>query len=347
VGAHLVVTQIVRALVSKGMIVDTVAIVGANHRAGKVVSYLESSRFGAAKVVGIFDDRVSPRDPTCIPARGTIADLLELGKSSRIDRIVIALPWSAERRLIEIVHRLKALSADIVLCPGEFALALRRKEVDYIADVPVFRVAPRPLASWKHVLKEAEDKTLSILLLVALFPFMAGIAIAIRASSRGPIIFKQTRHGFNNSEFDVYKFRTMKIETLDYSGARQTARKDARLTGVGAFLRKTSFDELPQLFNVLKGEMSLVGPRPHPLGMRTRDRLCHEIAADYAHRHRMKPGITGWAQVNGYRGPTELPDQLLRRLEYDLHYIENWSLALDMIVLARTLGQIFPSARSF
>ena len=166
---------------------------------------------------------------------------------------------------------------------------------------------------------------------------MAIIAITIRLDSPGPILFRQRRHGLNNAEFEILKFRTMVATPSDPGdGRRQTQRNDTRITRVGNFLRRSSLDELPQIFNVLRGEMSLVGPRPHPTEMRTENRLGSEIVADYPHRHRVKPGMTGWAQINGYRGATQTAEQIRRRVTYDIFYIENWSLLFDIKILALT-----------
>ena len=195
----------------------------------------------------------------------------------------------------------------------------------------------RPLRGWSGFLKGAEDRVIALLLMPLALPLMALIALAIRLDSKGPVLFRQSRHGQGNAEFRIFKFRTMEWrgEALA-TGARQTQRGDARVTRVGRLLRAASLDELPQLFNVLRGEMSIVGPRPHPVMMRTENRLGHEIAPDYAHRHRVRPGLTGLAQINGSRGAMETAGQLRHRVEHDLRYIDNWSLSLDLGILALT-----------
>jgi len=186
------------------------------------------------------------------------------------------------------------------------------------------------------LLKELEDKILSIVLMLLILPLMIMIAISIRFDSPGPIIFRQRRHGLNNVEFDIFKFRTMGVHPGGSAEFQQTRRHDPRVTRVGRFLRRTSLDELPQIFNVLCGQMSLVGPRPHPTAMRTENRLGHEIIPDYWRRHRMKPGMTGWAQINGLRGATQTVDQVRRRVECDIFYIENWSILFDIKILILT-----------
>jgi lipopolysaccharide/colanic/teichoic acid biosynthesis glycosyltransferase len=178
-------------------------------------------------------------------------------------------------------------------------------------------------------------------------PLMAFIAVAIRLDSRGPILFRQPRHGLNDRVVCVYKFRTMYHEATDLGGGRQTTRDDDRITRVGRFLRRTSLDELPQLFNVVRGEMSLVGPRPHPINMLTEEKLCHEIVAGYAQRHKMKPGITGWAQINGWRGATDTCYQLRQRVEHDIYYVENWSIGLDLKILLATAFRGFFNSQAY
>jgi exopolysaccharide biosynthesis polyprenyl glycosylphosphotransferase len=235
------------------------------------------------------------------------------------------------------VQRLKALSVPIALCPQHIELAAPSLPIGYLANsVPVSLLADRPIQRWDAVVKGAEDLIIGGIITISLLPVLALIALAIRLDGPGPIIFKQRRHALNNREFDVYKFRTMRWSDPVIDSLRQTSRNDSRITRIGRLLRSSSLDELPQLFNVLKGEMSLVGPRPHAVDMRTEERLGHEITDMYAHRHRVKPGITGWSQVNGARGATDTTAQLQRRVELDLHYIANWSLLLDLRILALT-----------
>jgi len=197
------------------------------------------------------------------------------------------------------------------------------------------------------VVKRLEDVVLGSILSLLLLPLLAVIALAIWLDSPGPIIFRQRRHGWNNRSFDVYKFRTMRWSASNSSSLIQTSRDDERVTRVGRLLRRLSLDELPQLFHVLRGDMSLVGPRPHAVDMRTEDRLGHEIIDEYPHRHRVKPGITGWAQVNGCRGATQTAEQIRRRVELDLYYADNWSVLLDLKILVKTLGSVISGKNAF
>ena len=214
--------------------------------------------------------------------------------------------------------------------------------------LPVMLLADRPIKRWSAVLKAGADRVLAAVLTLLLLPLLAGIALAIRLDSPGPVLFTQRRHGFNNGEFDIYKFRTMRVATAGADAPlQQTVRGDPRVTRVGRFLRKWSLDELPQVFNVLDGTMSLVGPRPHAVNMRTEQHLGHEIVDAYPHRHRVRPGITGWAQVNGARGATDTAAQLQRRVTLDLHYIEHWSPLLDVKILVLTCREVLRATNAF
>jgi Undecaprenyl-phosphate glucose phosphotransferase len=332
---------LLRRLQSNGVLRQAIAIVGSGPLVDRLVAYLNGLDHSLVEIVGIFDDRTTRLPETSLKPHGTLDDLLELGRRQQIERVIIALPWSAEERILHVMRRLKAQSIDIALCPDLAIFSLPHKTFDYVGSLPTLRVAERPLRRWDAVIKTAEDRLLGTLFLLLALPVMLCIALAVRLDSPGPVLFRQKRHGFNNTEIEVWKFRTMYQDMVDPSGAKQTQRNDARVTRVGAVLRRLSLDELPQLFNVMQGSMSLVGPRPHPVGMRTHDLLCHEIVEDYAHRHRVKPGITGWAQVHGYRGATEDPEQLRRRTEHDLYYIEKWSLFLDLKIIFLTILQVF------
>jgi exopolysaccharide biosynthesis polyprenyl glycosylphosphotransferase len=222
-----------------------------------------------------------------------------------------------------------------------------RRPVISEGGCPAIRITDRPISGERFMIKVAEDKIIGFVLLFIFSPLLIAIAIAIKLTSPGPVLFRQPRHGYNNRVFEVLKFRTMRQDLGDPTGARQAQRNDSRVTRLGRFLRRTSLDELPQLFNVLRGEMSLVGPRPLPIGMRTQDLACHECAEQYAHRHRVRPGITGWAQVCGYRGATEHPVQLQQRVKLDLFYIENWSLQFDLKILFLTGLRLLNSKSAF
>jgi exopolysaccharide biosynthesis polyprenyl glycosylphosphotransferase len=226
---------------------------------------------------------------------------------------------------------------DIRLAAHTNKLRFRPRSYSYLGDVPVIDIFDKPIADWDVFVKAAFDKIVGALCLIALSPVMLAVALAVKLDSRGPALFKQSRYGFNNEKIEVYKFRSMYVDQLDAAARRLVTRNDPRVTRVGRFIRRTSLDELPQLFNVVfKGDLSLVGPRPHAMHARAADHLYDDVVDGYFARHRVKPGITGWAQVNGWRGETDTPEKIQKRVEYDLDYIENWSLLRDIYILALT-----------
>jgi Undecaprenyl-phosphate glucose phosphotransferase len=346
-GTRLLLCQVHKVMTKHSVLREAIAIVGAGPLADRLIAHLESVKDFPVEVVGIYDDRRGRTPPRCRQATGSVKDLIEKGKSGEIDSVVIALPWSAEARLHGVLRRLKALSVDVHLCPENIAFTLAGSQLSLLGDLPTLAMAKRPLRRWDRVAKRAEDIVLSSIALLVFAPLLAFVALAIKLDSPGPALFRQRRHGFNNAEIEVFKFRTMRTDMGDATGGAQTKRHDPRITRLGGFLRKSSLDELPQLLNVLRGDMSLIGPRPHPVGMKTQELLCHEIVENYAHRHRMKPGISGWAQVNGHRGATDVPEQLLRRVEHDLFYIDNWSLVLDLKIICLTVVNVITSKNAY
>ncbi len=339
----------VRSLGKRGAFTESVAIVGAGPVADRLNRHLRETKADRVELLGIFADR--PRDVTgssTWPAL-ELDELVALSKRRTIDWILVTLPSNDEARLHAIVSRLEGLSIPIALCPPNVGFKLPGKMVGYTGSgMPVMLLADRPIQHRDLAVKAAEDAILAPLLILLLLPVLALIALAIKLDGPGPVIFKQRRHAFNNAEFDIYKFRTMRM-SADPAGddLQQTQRFDHRVTAVGTFLRSTSLDELPQLFNVLKGEMSLVGPRPHAVNMRTEDRLGSEITDRYAQRHRVRPGMTGWSQVNGARGATTTTAQLRRRIGLDLMYIDNWSLWLDLKILLLTFREVVKRTNAY
>lgn len=320
-----------RRLRRHGRLTEVVAVVGAGALADRMVQTLSHEGAGSVELLGVFDD--APAPPGATPVAGTIAQLIEAGTARRIDWIVLALPPEDEAHCLATVQRLQSLGAAIGLCPPPHGAAGSGTGIGLLVE--------RPLGRRGAALKTVEDLLLGGALTLLLLPLLALIALAIRIDSPGPVLYRQRRHALNNDEFDIYKFRTMRhAEAAPDAALVQTERGDPRVTRVGRFLRASSLDELPQLFNVLQGTMSLVGPRPHATQMRTEQQLGSEITASYAHRHRVKPGITGWAQVHGARGATHTRAQLQRRVELDLHYIDHWSLLLDLKILALTVRAV-------
>jgi len=346
---RVLVAQYVRRRQRQGAFTEVIAVVGAGALTDRLVHALRQTRPETIELLGVFDDKIADAEQCATHPAGTLTQLIELGKTRKIDWILLTLPPTEEHRLQSIVQRLKVLSIPIGLCPQHLGLTLPCPIIDYVGDsVPVNLLADRPIKRWSAVVKRAEDVLIGGIVTLLLLPVLAIVAFAIRLDSPGPIIFKQRRHALNNDEFDIYKFRTMSWNPdAAIQHLRQTSRDDKRVTRVGRFLRSLSLDELPQLLNVLKGDMSLVGPRPHAVNMRTEDQLGPEITDLYAHRHRVKPGITGWSQVNGARGATDTTGQLRRRVELDLHYIENWSLLLDLKILALTSRQVLKRTNAY
>jgi len=213
--------------------------------------------------------------------------------------------------------------------------------------VPMLTLFDRPISGWSSVFKRIEDQVIALAAIAFMAPLMLVVAAAIKLDSRGPIFFKQRRFGFNDRLIEVWKFRTMRVECTDADAAEQTTRRDPRVTRIGRFLRKSSLDELPQLFNVLRGDMSIVGPRPHAVATRAEGRLFQDVVDRYAARHRVRPGITGWAQVNGWRGETDTIDKIRTRVEYDLYYIDNWSVWFDLYIILKTFTAIFRTGNAY
>ena len=313
-----------------------VAIVGAGEVGQHLVHQISAQGDGQYRIVGIFDDRQSrvPAEIEGYRVQGTVDDLIRFARRHPLDEIIVALPWCATSNLEELVKRLKLVPVNVKLCPDYVGWSLPARSFQSLAGVPMLAVLDRPLSGWSLVLKNLEDRLLASILLMLFLPLFAVIALMIKLDSPGPVLFRQKRYGFNNNRITVFKFRTMHHRPRDDERiVPQATRNDARITRVGAFLRRTSLDELPQLLNVLKGEMSLVGPRPHAVAHN--EQYAH-IIDDYLSRHRVKPGITGWAQVNGLRGETDSPEKMRRRVQYDLYYIDNWSLYLDFKILLLT-----------
>ncbi len=314
-------------------------VVGAGELGQRFVAEVRARDRGV-RLIGLFDDR-RDRVPEFVggfPVLGTIDDLLVFARRHRVDEVVVALPWSAEGRLLDCLKKLRALPADVRLCSDLIGFHLPHRGIGHVAGLPVLHVFERPMSGGALLAKAVEDRLLAAVALLALAPLLATIALAVRSSSPGPALYRQKRWGFNGEVIEVLKFRTMHHDACDDGtepGLGHTRRGDPRVTPLGAFLRRTSLDELPQLWNVLMGQMSLVGPRPHAVAHN--ERYAEQIDR-YLARHRVKPGITGWAQVQGCRGEIRSLDDMQRRVEHDLYYIQNWSLALDLRILLRTLA---------
>jgi Undecaprenyl-phosphate glucose phosphotransferase len=342
---------LVRHWTRQGRLDRRTVVVGADARGESLINAILAQRDNDVRVVGVFDDRNDDRSPATVAGSqklGSVDDLVEFARRTRIDLVIFSLPISAEARILQMLKKLWVLPVDIRLAAHSNKLRFRPRAYSYIGNVPVLDVYDKPITDWDVVTKRLFDRFIGSLLLVLASPFMLAAAIAIKLDSRGPVFFKQKRYGFNNELIEVYKFRSMYVDQCDATATVLVTKGDPRVTKVGAFLRKTSIDELPQLINVaLKGDLSLVGPRPHAVYAKAENRLYDEAVDGYFARHRVKPGITGWAQVSGWRGETDTHEKIQRRVEHDLYYIENWSVLFDLYILARTPFAVFKARNAY
>jgi Undecaprenyl-phosphate glucose phosphotransferase len=340
----IVVSRIVLAVGAKRAVADgrlarRAVIYGGGSVSELLLRELDSDPESDIRICGVFDDRADGRVTRTVggfPRLGTSDDLIQFSRDRQVDLLIMALPLAADARLKQLVRRLNVLPLDIRLAGHSSELKLRPRAYSYIGSVPFLDLHDRPIAGWSNATKSLFDRSIAAVALLAAAPIMLAIACAVRLDSKGPIFFKQKRYGFNNELIEVLKFRSMYVAVQDSNAERLVTMHDARVTRVGRFLRKSSLDELPQLFNVLMGSLSLVGPRPHAMQAKAADTLYPDVVDGYFGRHKVKPGITGWAQINGWRGETDTPEKIQKRVEHDMYYIENWSLMFDIVILART-----------
>nr|WP_316653528.1 undecaprenyl-phosphate glucose phosphotransferase [uncultured Gellertiella sp.] len=314
-------------------------IVGGGEPAKQLIRSLEQQPENDIRICGIFDDRDDTRSPVMVagyPKLGTIDELVEFARLARLDMLIISLPMTAEARIMYLLKKLWVLPLDIRLAAHANKLHFRPRAYSHVGTVPMLDIFDKPIRDWDSVAKRMFDIFFSLIAIVLLWPVMAATAMVIKATSPGPVLFVQKRHGFNNETIRVLKFRSMYTHMSDQTAKQAVTRGDPRVTRVGRFIRKTSIDELPQLFNVLRGDLSLVGPRPHAVEAQSRDRRFGDVVEGYFARHRVKPGVTGWAQINGWRGEIDSDEKIKFRTAYDLYYIENWSLFFDLKILLLT-----------
>src|SRR6185437_7120775 len=316
-----------------GTLSINVAIVGCEPFAQQVMKQITWPGDAEVRVLGIFAPTLSAAG-TGVASDATVAGLLRLARRVHIDEIIVHLPEKRDGEFSAVLRKLGDLPVNVNLCPDLSDLGILPRKLTVLQETFMINVFERPLSGWNAVLKRAEDMVLSALLLLLFGPLMLILGLLIRLDSRGPALFRQQRFGFNNNTITVLKFRTMRVDAANDEAVPQARRNDPRVTRIGRFLRRTSLDELPQLINVLRGDMSLIGPRPHAIA---HNEYYAELIDGYLRRHRVKPGITGWAQVNGWRGETADIEAMHERVKHDLYYIENWSLHLDLAILLRTL----------
>lgn len=315
-------------------------IVGINEQALALAERLSFNNYIAAELLGFFEDRHDDRVPSHhlnLPVLGCIDDIAAYVKAHHVNIIYLSLPVASHERIVHLLDELKDTTASIYFVPDIFQTDLIQGRVGQIEDIPVVALCETPFIGFNGLIKRLADIAFATLILILISPVLIAVAIGVKLSSPGPIIFKQRRYGLYGEEILVYKFRSMTV-CEDGATVTQATKQDQRVTRFGAFIRKTSLDELPQFFNVLQGRMSIVGPRPHAVA---HNEMYRKLIKGYMVRHKVKPGITGWAQVNGLRGETETLDKMKTRIDYDIDYLRNWSPKLDVYIILKTILVVF------
>jgi putative colanic acid biosynthesis UDP-glucose lipid carrier transferase len=320
-------------------------VVGMNEQGGSLADRLSMAHYTGVELLGFFDDRTPDRIHGRNRHRmlGRIQEIAEYVKKHHVQLVYLSLPMASQPRIKQLLDALKDTTASVYFVPDMFVTDLIQGRTDSICGMPVISVCETPFKGPNAALKRISDIVLSAVILVLLSPVMLGIAAAVKLSSPGPVIFRQRRYGLWGQEIMVYKFRSMTV-TEDGPVVAQARRNDSRVTPLGAFLRRTSLDELPQFINVLQGRMSIVGPRPHAVA---HNEFYRPLIKSYMLRHKVKPGITGWAQVNGYRGETDSLEKMEARIRCDLDYLRNWSLRLDLYIVWRTIRLVFKDGAAY
>ncbi|MFN7645007.1 MAG: undecaprenyl-phosphate glucose phosphotransferase [Burkholderiales bacterium] len=316
---------------------NTAIVIGANAHGRMLVRSIQNDPLSQTRFAAYFDDRETDRlGPDLeVPMAGRIDAVVDFVRGNHIDQIYIALPMASQPRILKLLDQLRDTTASIYFLPDIFLYDLIQARVDIVGGMPVMAVCETPFFGTTGFIKRIADLAITVTALVLTAPLMVAIAIAIKTTMPGPVLFKQRRYGLDGREIIVWKFRTMKVQE-DGADVKQATKDDDRVTPLGRLLRRTSIDELPQFFNVLQGRMSVVGPRPHAVA---HNEMYRKLIKGYMIRHKVKPGITGWAQVNGARGETDTIDKMKRRIEFDLEYLRNWSLRLDLQIVVRTVVQ--------
>ena len=320
-------------------------VIGASALGVKVARALSHSPVQGVDFLGYFDDRSDARvhDDSAGQRLGTLQDAAPYIRANGVKEVFITLPLGSQPRIIDLLEHLQGTTASIYFVPDVFGISIIQGRLQDMSGVPVVGICETPFTGTNRLIKRLSDIVLSLLILVLIAPVMLAVAIGVKLTSPGPIIFRQRRNGLEGEEIVVYKFRSM---TAQDNGpvVKQATKGDARITPFGAFIRKTSLDELPQFINVLQGRMSIVGPRPHAVA---HNELYRQLIKAYMVRHKVKPGITGWAQVNGHRGETDTLEKMQARVEYDLEYLRNWSLGLDLVIILRTVKAVLADSKAY
>jgi putative colanic acid biosynthesis UDP-glucose lipid carrier transferase len=318
-------------------------IVGMNEQGLALAQRIEHNPYTDLALIGFFDDRTVNRHTAGYSVLGRFSELSAYASTHHVHVIYLSLPMANQERTLQLLDSLRDTTASIYFVPDQFVTELIQSRMSAVVDIPVVAVCETPFVGINGLLKRASDIVLSVGALMVFSPFMLIIALLVKTGSPGPVIFRQRRYGLDGEQIVVYKFRSMRTAE-DGPEIRQAQRNDSRITPIGAILRKTSLDELPQLVNVVQGRMSLVGPRPHAVA---HNELYRKVIKGYMLRHKVRPGITGWAQVNGLRGETETVEKMEARVRYDLDYLRNWSLRLDLYILFKTLMVIVNDRQAY
>jgi putative colanic acid biosynthesis UDP-glucose lipid carrier transferase len=317
----------------------TAVVVGAGGLGVKVANAFRARGDIGLSFLGYFDDRADQRvDPDAMLMRlGSLRQVAEYVREHGVHEVYITLPLGSQPRIVELLEQVQGTTASVFFVPDVFGISIIQGRLQDMNGVPVVGLCETPFTGTNRLVKRIEDVVLASLILVLISPLLLAIAIGVRLTSPGPALFRQRRNGLDGTEIVVWKFRSMRTQD-DGAVVPQATKGDPRITPFGAFLRRTSLDELPQFFNVLQGHMSIVGPRPHAVAHNEQYR---QLIKAYMVRHKVKPGITGWAQIHGHRGETDTIEKMQARVEYDLEYLRNWTLGLDLQIIARTVKLVF------
>jgi putative colanic acid biosynthesis UDP-glucose lipid carrier transferase len=342
--AHRLIPLILPRVLATEALRKTAVIAGANDLGRKLAERLADPMLGV-RFAGYFDDRASGRlqEVAAEQNLGSLTGLADYCRANRVDVIYIALPMASQPRILRLLEELRDTTASIYFVPDIFVFDLIQARVDAIGGLPVVAVCETPFFGLNGIIKQISDVVIAAAILVLISPVLLAIAAGVKLSSPGPVLFKQRRYGVDGRKILVYKFRSMTVAE-DGDVVRQATRNDSRVTRFGAFLRRTSLDELPQFINVLQGRMSVVGPRPHAIA---HNELYRKLIRGYMIRHKVKPGITGLAQVRGWRGETESVDKMKGRIECDLEYLRNWSLLLDLQIIVKTVAVVLRKQNAY
>ena len=324
---------------------QTAIVVAANSLGRTLARSIQDDPLGQTRIMAFFDDRTPDRLGEVLeaPVAGGFNAVAQFVRANRVDKIFIALPMASQPRILRLLEDLRDTTASIYFVPDIFMFDLIQARVDSVGGLPVVAVCESPFYGTTGVIKRLSDILIASVALIITSPVMLAAALAVKLTSKGPVIFKQRRYGLDGSEINVYKFRSMRVQE-NGPNVRQATKGDDRITPVGKFLRRTSLDELPQFFNVLQGRMSVVGPRPHAVA---HNETYRKMIKGYMIRHKVKPGITGLAQVNGARGETDTIEKMENRIRYDLEYLRHWSLRLDLKIIVKTVLVAFRDPNAY